>query len=125
MPIHIESTVATYPRHPYEAMATAVLGKAYDVTLVFVGETRAQQLNLESRGKSYVPNVLSFPIEKNLGEIYICPRVAKKEAKKFNLSVRGYVAYLFIHGLLHLKGYDHGATMDKLERQHLKRFGIT
>lgn len=125
MSITIESTVASYPRHEYKKMLEAVLGKQYELTLVFVGEARAQRLNQESRGKDYVPNVLSFPIENNLGEIYICPAVAKKEASKFDLSVRGYVAFLFIHGLLHLKGHDHGATMEQLERKFLKRFGIT
>jgi probable rRNA maturation factor len=69
--------------------------------------------------------VLSFPLDKTTGEVYICPAVSNKEASKFNLSQPGYVAYLFIHGLLHLKGHDHGDTMDKLERKYLKLFKIT
>jgi rRNA maturation RNase YbeY len=69
--------------------------------------------------KSYTPNVLSYPLTDETGEIFICPTVAQKEAHKFNLSYEGYVAYLLIHGLLHLKGYDHGDTMEKLERKYV------
>ena len=114
--ITIASTVKTYPKHPYEKVADAVLGKKYAVSLVFVGETRAQRLNKEYRGKTYVPNVLSFPLDETSGEIYICPSVAEREAKKFSMTPRTYIAYLFIHGLLHLKGLDHGDTMERKER---------
>jgi len=124
MPVSINSTVRTYPTHDYAAIAKAIVGAKYELTLIFVGEVRAQKLNKETRGKSYIPNVLSFPVEENIGEIYICPAVAKREAKKFNLTPKGYVAYLFIHGLLHLKGHDHSDKMEQLERRYLKQFGI-
>jgi probable rRNA maturation factor len=122
----ITSTIKTYPKNnPYEAIKRKILGVKYDLSLVFVGEKKASSLNLVHRKKSYVPNVLSFPLTENAGEIFICPHVAKKEAKDFNLSTNGYVAYLFIHGLLHLKGLDHSDTMDKLEQKYLKEFKIT
>jgi probable rRNA maturation factor len=106
-------------------MKDAVLGKNYSLSLSFVGATRAQKLNQTYRKKNYVPNVLSFPLEEKTGEIIICPQVAKLEAKKFDLSVDGYIAYLFIHGLVHLKGHDHGDTMDKLEQKFMRQFSIT
>jgi ssRNA-specific RNase YbeY (16S rRNA maturation enzyme) len=34
------------------------------------------------------------------------------------------VGYLFIHGLTHLKGYKHGATMENIERLYIKKWGI-
>ena len=124
MSLAITSTVKTYPRHQYANMAEAILGKRYDLSLVFVGKTRAATLNQQYRNKSYSPNVLSFPLDASTGEIFICPQVAAREAAKFNLSPRGYVGYLFIHGCLHLKGLDHGDTMDKHEAKWIKHFGL-
>lgn len=124
MSLLISHTAKSYPKHPYEAMKDAILGKSYALSLTFVGEKRAQDLNKAHRNASYVPNVLSFPLDQKMGEIYITPVVAAREAHKFNLSTKGYVAFLFIHGLLHLKGYPHGATMDRAEQKYIKLFGI-
>lgn len=118
----ISSTVRSYPALPYETIKEAILGKRYALSLVFVGSTRAQSLNKKYRNKTYVPNVLSFPLTEDQGEIYIAPEVAARESKKWNMTPKQYMGYLFIHGLLHLKGYDHGATMDKAEKRYLKRF---
>lgn len=124
--IAITSTIKQYPHSSlYEEIKQAILGSRYELSLVFVGRTRAKTLNSTYRHKTYTPNVLSFPLTKSAGEIVICPAVIKSEAKKFNLSPRGYIAFLFIHGCLHLKGYDHGDTMDKLERKFCKAFNIT
>jgi probable rRNA maturation factor len=118
------STIKSYPAYPYEAMKDAVLGKSFVLSLAFVGKKRAQTLNKEYRKKTYAPNVLSFPLDATHGEIFICPEVAYPEAKDFNLSPDGYIAFLYIHGLLHVKGYDHGEEMERLERRFVKRFGI-
>ena len=123
--LSISSTVATYPTWPYETIKNTILGKQYLLSLSFVGETRAQGFNIQYRKKDYVPNVLSFPLDEHTGEIIICPAVAKKQAKDFNLSVDGYMAYLFIHGCVHLKGHDHGDTMDRLEQKYVRQFNIT
>ncbi len=110
------------PAHPYGKIQKEILGDDYTLTLAFIGERRAQKLNQAHREKDYIPNVLSFPLTKDTGEIYICPEVAKKEAKKFDMTVNGYIGYLFIHGLLHLKGYGHGATMEEVEQKYVRRF---
>ena len=120
----ISSTINSYPPHPYRDIKEAIMGKKYRLSLSFVGTKRAQTLNTTYRKKNYVPNVLSFPLDETNGEIVICPKIAYPEAKDFNLSKEGYIAFLFIHGLLHLKGHDHGDTMEKLEQRNLKRFGI-
>lgn len=112
------------PNLPFETMKNAVLGRSYTLSLIFIGETRARTLNREYRNATYVPNVLSFPLEKNMGEIYITPSVAKREAKSLDLSTTNYIGYLFIHGLLHLKGHAHGDTMDKAEKRYMRRFGL-
>lgn len=121
----LSSTVRDYPVWPYETIKNTILGKSYQLSLTFVGEARAQKLNITTRNKDYIPNVLSFPLDGSTGEMYICPAAAKPQAKDFNLSIDGYIAYLFIHGCVHLKGHDHGATMDKLEQKYLRQFRIT
>lgn len=122
----VTSAIKNYPDQlPYEAIKNHILGARYDLSLSFVGPTRALTLNQTYRQKDYVPNVLSFPLTEDTGEIYICPAVAKTESKNFNLSPTGYIAFLFIHGCLHLKGHDHSDAMDKLEKKYLKLFKIT
>jgi probable rRNA maturation factor len=121
----LDSTIASYPAFPYQEIKEAILGKSYNLSLTFVGTARAKTLNTLYRQKTYVPNVLSFPLDDKTGEIYICPEIAYPEAKEFSLSKNGYIAFLFIHGLLHLKGYDHSDTMEDLEQRYLKRFSIT
>lgn len=122
--VTITSTARAYPTLPYEQMKDDILGKGYRLSLVFVGGTRAQKLNQQYRNKDYVPNVLSFPLDETTGEIYIAPTVAKKEAHRFNLSPRGYIGFLFIHGLLHLKGHQHGDTMEKAEARYIKKYQL-
>jgi ssRNA-specific RNase YbeY (16S rRNA maturation enzyme) len=62
-----------------------------------------------------VSNVLAFPLSKTSGEILICKAAAKPYT----------VEYLFIHGLLHLKGHKHSATMEREENRLLKQFGLS
>ncbi|MCA9360664.1 rRNA maturation RNase YbeY [Candidatus Nomurabacteria bacterium] len=122
---NITTTVKKYPKKlPYEEIKTKILGVKYVLSLVFVGKKKAASINKSTRNKTYSPNVLSFPLTDQAGEIIICPDTAVREAKKFDLTKDGYIAFLFIHGLLHLKGHDHGDTMDKLERKYLKAFNI-
>jgi len=124
MSLSITATVKLYPRHSYADMADTILGKRYELSLVFVGKTRAATLNKQYRNKTYSPNVLSFPLDDHTGEIFICPQVAASEAAKFDLTPEGYVGFLFIHGCLHLKGLDHGDIMDKQEQKWVKHFKL-
>lgn len=100
------------------------MGKKYTVSLTFVGATLAQKLNQTYRKKTYVPNVLSFPLTEDTGEIFITPQVAKKEAQKFEMTVDGYIGFLYIHALLHLKGLDHGDTMEKAEKKYCSKYNL-
>jgi probable rRNA maturation factor len=108
---------------PFARIAETVLPK-WDISLVFAGEQRAQNLNIALRGKDYTPNVLSYELSARSGEIIICPAVAKRQAPSYGMPYADFVAYLFIHGLLHLKGHPHGATMERYERGYLTRFGF-
>jgi rRNA maturation RNase YbeY len=115
------------PVLPFTKIADAVLPE-WELSLVFAGTKRAQALNMELRGKNYIPNVLSYAVDESegkkrgSGEIIICPDVAKKQAPEYEMTYKEFVGFLFIHGLLHLKGMPHGATMERRERELLSRF---
>ncbi len=118
------TTRQTLPRLPFSDIALTTLGSHYNLSLVFVGDKRAKRINEEQRGKTYTPNVLSFPLDKKEGEIFINLARTKREHKKFGHSFTQHVGYLFIHGTLHLKGYTHGSTMDIKERSLMQRFHL-
>jgi len=122
--ITITNTAKSFPKLPYEAIKNDILGKKYILSLAFIGGTRSQKLNMQYRKKDYVPNVLSFPLDKGVGEVYITPTIAKKEAHKFNMTHKGYIGFLFIHACLHLKGLAHGDIMDKAEAKYCKKYNL-
>lgn len=109
------------PVFPYKKIVASVL-PGWEISLVFAGKIRAKRLNETLRGKSYIPNVLSYETGRRSGEIIICPDVARQQAASYGLSYTNFIAFLFIHGLLHLKGRAHGTTMERHERTFLKRF---
>lgn len=106
------------------AMKEKVLGKDYDLSLNFVNEKKIQELNRTYRNINKSTDILSFPLGKNVGEIFICKKIAKIKAKEFGRTPENYLLFLFIHGLVHLKGFDHGDKMEKIEYQHRKYFQI-
>lgn len=106
-------TQKTPPKIPYEKIKNAVLGEVYDLSLAFIGSTRSRRLNRERRGKDKAANVLSFPYSKTEGELLLDLNFAKTEEKAL---------LLFIHGLFHLKGMDHGSIMDRNEEKILRLF---
>lgn len=63
-------------------MKDKVLGKKYELSVVFIGDKKSQSLNKQFRNKNYTANVLSFPVDDDMGEIFINYPNAKKEAKK-------------------------------------------
>ncbi len=109
---------------PFELMKDAVLGKKYNLSLVFIGNTLSRRLNRSYRNKDYPTNILSFPLEKDEGEIFINLAVAEKQAPLFGRNLKNFVAFLFIHGLVHLKGFEHGSKMESEEKRYRKKFEI-
>jgi len=89
--------------------------KEGDLSVVFLGAGRMRKLNKKYRKKNKVTDVLSFEPskkfpagpEKELGEVVICLQEVKKSAKRLNFDYNKELARIFIHGLLHLLGYDH------------------
>lgn len=92
-----------------------------ELQMTLCGEKMIQSLNRDYRGKNAVTDVLSFQIHDNfdelwgleggallnLGDLFICKERALSQAGEFGLSFEEEVVHLFIHGLLHLCGYDH------------------
>ncbi len=99
-----------------------VLGASYDLSVVFIGDAKSRNLNRTHRKKDRPTNVLSFPLSKNSGELYIDLPLSIREAPSFDSTPRAHVYFLFIHGLLHLKGLDHGTHMEREERRLMKKF---
>ncbi len=125
MPFSITNlTKQTPPRLPYEKFFVAALGKKYDLSLVISGDKRSHTLNRIYRNKTYVPNVLSFPLSDTAGEIFLNLKQAKREHRARGESYEYFVALLAIHGMLHLKGMTHGSTMERKEKLLLRKFHI-
>lgn len=112
------------PVLPFEQIKNSVLGKKYSLSLVFTGNALSRKLNREHRGIDKTANILSFPLSKNEGEIFINTNKAKKEASKFEMKESEFIGFLFIHGLLHLKGLKHSGKMEKEEIKFMKKFNI-
>jgi len=99
-----------------------------NISIALVGPSRIKRLNREYRGKNRVTDVLSFPnkeimfeefkfkeIEKieGLGEVIICLREVRKQAKRFKEAFEKELARVLIHGILHLLGYNHEKDKEK------------
>lgn len=85
--------------------------------VILVDEKTIQDINRDYRKIDRVTDVISFAFEDNdnklyqnkriLGEIYICIPRMKEQAKEYGHSETRELAFLAVHGLLHLLGYDH------------------
>ncbi len=108
----------------FEEIKKTVLGSKYDLSLVFIGPKKIRELNKTYRNIDKATDILSFPLSKTSGEMFICKSETKKMAKGFERTYENFLIYLFIHGCVHLLGYDHGPAMDKLEEKFRKKFKV-
>lgn len=99
--------------------------KGENLSIVLVGPQRMRKLNKMYRRKNEATNVLAFPGgEEALGEIVLCPFVIRKDALEYKISFKRAISWMFVHGLLHLLGYDHKTSngekkMTQKEQQYL------
>lgn len=97
-----------------------------EVSVVFADDDYIQELNCQYRGKDTPTDVLSFALEEGeepdiyegppetlLGDIVISLETAIRQAESFGHSLERELAYLTVHGMLHLMGYDHETDEDK------------
>ena len=84
---------------------------AKEVELIITDAKSMHQLNLEHRNMDKTTDVLSFPIDDfphaPLGAIVINCELAQEKAQEFGHTQEEEITLLFIHGLLHLLGFDH------------------
>jgi probable rRNA maturation factor len=94
------------------------------LNLIFVDKKKIHALNKIYRKVDSPTDILSFPIDKNSGEIFLCEKIVLKKAKDFDRKYNNYLLFLFIHGCIHLLGYKHGKKMETLEKKFRKFFKI-
>ena len=89
-----------------------------ELSIVFLSTAEAKRINSKFRKKKYATDVLSFEGQFDLlGDLILCSNIVKKQAASHNLAYRQEAAYLVLHGLLHLLGYEHergGAQAKKM-----------
>jgi len=110
------------PRCPFVSIKNKILGEKYEFGLSLLTPNEQKKINMKYRGIDGTTNILSFPLSKTSGEITIDPLKLKKDAPLFDMSYTKFFKYLFIHGCLHLKGFEHSSTMERQEKKYLKMF---
>ncbi len=105
--------------------AWARAASSFAVTLRIVGTRESRNLNRTYRKKNRPTNVLSF----DGGDVVLCHPVIAREAQAQGKSIAAHYAHLVVHGVLHLRGYDHenkrdAARMARAEIRILRRGGI-
>lgn len=101
-----------------------VLGDKYELSLVFIGNRLSRKLNKKHRGIDKPTDILSFPLEKNLGEVFINVPYSDKKRREFDRNLDNFIRFIFIHGLFHLKGYEHGSRMEREEEKIRKKLNV-
>lgn len=105
----------------------------YDLSLTFVDDAKILEINRDYRNIDKATDVISFAIlddnelpqiegiEVDLGDIFISIDTAKKQAENLNQTLLQELEFLFVHGVLHLFGYDHMNEEDETEMFTLQR----
>lgn len=100
------------------------LSKSSVLSLSFCDDKSIQAINKQHRDKDEPTDVLSFPMPRNdfeggsgsviLGDIVVSVETAQRQANELNHSLKSEIAFLIIHGMLHLNGYDHIDDNDRV-----------
>lgn len=117
-----KTTRGRLPSLPFAYIKEAVLGKRYILSIVFIGDKKSRQLNRKYRKEDTAANVLSFPLSKTEGEIFVNPQKARRDAREFGMSEQRFILHLLIHAMLHLKGMRHGSRMKEIEQKLERKF---
>ena len=107
-----------------------------NINLSFISSEEMQELNKQFRGIDKDTNVLSFENQdisrehtKVLGDIAICYPYVVNEATVSEKDLDSHISHMFIHGILHILGYDHenaseADNMESKEIEFLSKFNI-
>ena len=108
----------------------------FELSIRLVTKAESAELNEQYRHKHGATNILSFPMDSAmiqgiplLGDLAICADIVRDEALAQDKTELAHWAHLTVHGVLHLKGYDHendkdAQEMEKLEIQILDTLGF-
>jgi probable rRNA maturation factor len=140
--MNVSSESAVPSQADFELWGNAVLQELnqseqdVELGIRLVSEDESAELNSNFRNKQGPTNVLSFtygvmPAEAQhnlLGDLAICSQVVIREAQQQQKTASAHWAHMTIHGILHLKGFDHqaddeAAAMEKMESDILSRLG--
>jgi probable rRNA maturation factor len=95
-----------------------------DIELIITDDAEIKTINTEFRSIESPTDVLSFPYEdmpmSPLGSIIISADHVEQKAKELGHSFEDETALLFIHGLLHLLGFDHEIDDGEMRSEELK-----
>ncbi|MDY4450525.1 MAG: rRNA maturation RNase YbeY [Campylobacter sp.] len=104
---------------------------AGDVELVFVNDDEMRKINRSQRGIDKATDVLSFPYEQVsgglMGSVVISTDTASRVASELGHSIEYEIALLFLHGVLHILGYDHeidNGQMRQKEKEVIEHFNL-
>ena len=109
---------------PFASISESVLGKGYELSLVFCNNKKSKELNNTHREENKPTNVLSFPLTKASGEMFIDLQQVAREQKKFGRTFENLILFLFIHGLYHLEGHEHSSKMEVAEAYTRNVFSV-
>ena len=114
------------------AWAHAALPESGEAGLVLriVGAAEGRRLNADFRGRDYATNVLTFAYARAplRGDIALCGPVIAREAREQHKILAAHYAHLVVHGVLHLRGFEHdlasqASRMEAAERRILRSLG--
>ncbi|HYZ92081.1 MAG TPA: rRNA maturation RNase YbeY [Actinomycetota bacterium] len=128
-----QSDVSVDERRLISLMRLAALEEGVDpraeVTILLVERTAMASLKEKWLGEPGATDVLAFPMDEQvpddepyiIGDIVICPDVAREQATASGDKVTEEVDLLLVHGFLHLLGYDHVRPQDARSMRHRER----
>jgi len=110
---------ARIDRSLIKELARRISKKKWKVSISFISKEAMRKLNRKYRKKDKPTDVLSFNMNegKFLGDVVICPSVARANARKYKESFMTEIARLVTHGLLHLLGFEHGKKMFDMQEK--------
>jgi len=119
-----EDLQALAERVVQEVLVAEGVAKEAEVSVVFVDDEYIRRLNRQYRGVDSPTDVLSFAMlegeplagkeeELILGDVVVSLPAAQRQSAEYGHSLAREVAYLIVHGMLHLLGYDHQTAEQK------------
>jgi probable rRNA maturation factor len=105
-----ETRLSSLARH---ALASENVDDGGELSILLVTVDHIRQLNERFAGEDHATDVLAFPMMEDeedgtvLGDVVICPQVARRNAEARGHSLLRELDVLLVHGTLHLLGYDH------------------